>query len=140
MDTIAGDLNRFVEAQAPVYDEVCMELAAGAKRTHWMWFVFPQLEGLGRSPTARFFGLRGRAEALAYWRHALLGPRLRHCTETVLAARGRTLSEIFGSPDDLKFVSCMTLFEAVTSEEVFAHAVEHCAGGRRDARTLALLD
>ena len=134
-------LERFVEAQAPVYATVCAELAAGTKRTHWMWFVFPQLRGLGRSPTADFYGLDGRAEALAYLQHPLLGPRLKQCTELVLKLRGRSLHQVFGSPDDLKFISCVTLFDAVAPEEaVFAQALERCANNVRDARTMALLD
>jgi len=135
------NLERFVEAQAPVYATVCAELAAGTKRTHWMWFVFPQLRGLGRSPTADFYGLDGRAEALAYLQHPLLGPRLKQCTELVLKLRGRSLHQVFGSPDDLKFISCVTLFDAVAPEEaVFAQALERCANNVRDARTMALLD
>ena len=134
-------LERFVEAQAPVYDAACAELAAGTKRTHWMWFVFPQLRGLGRSPTADFYGLDGRAEALAYLQHPLLGPRLKQCTELVLKLRERSLHQVFGSPDDLKFISCVTLFDAVAPEEaVFAQALDRCANNVRDARTMALLD
>lgn len=134
------DLHRFVAAQDPVYDQVCAELAAGRKTSHWMWFVFPQLRGLGRSATARFFGLASSAEALAYWQHPVLGARLRHCAQLVLAAKGRTAHDIFGSPDDLKLRSCMTLFAAVAPEEpVFARVLRHFYGGELDPRTLALL-
>ena len=134
------DLERFVAAQAPVSSQVCLELARGRKTSHWMWFVFPQLKALGRSATAQRYGISGRDEALAYWQHEVLGARLRHCTTLVLQVKGRTLHEVFGSPDDLKFVSCMTLFGAVAPEEpAFAQAIGRLAGGRADARTLELL-
>ena len=134
------ELQRFVEAQAPVYDRVRAELAAGHKTSHWMWFVFPQLRGLGRSAMAQRYGIASAAEALAYWQHPLLGPRLAECTALVLAVRGRTLHEIFGSPDDLKFASSVTLFAHVAPQEpLFAHAIERCCGGHPDAGTLALL-
>jgi uncharacterized protein (DUF1810 family) len=135
------DLDRFVAAQAPVFETVLEELKAGRKSTHWMWFVFPQLRGLGRSPTARFFGIGSLAEARAYQAHPLLGPRLVVCTETVLGIPGGSLHGIFGSPDDLKFQSCMTLFEAAapSGDSVFARALEHWCGGARDAGTLRLL-
>lgn len=133
-------LERFIAAQAPVYDAVCAELAAGAKRTHWMWFIFPQLRGVGRSPTAAYYGIEGRAEALAYLQHPLLGARLRQCTELVLQVRGRDAHQIFGRPDDLKFVSCMTLFDAVAPVEiVFAQALARYADNLRDPATMALL-
>jgi uncharacterized protein (DUF1810 family) len=134
------DLQRFVDAQAPVIARVEAELAAGDKTTHWMWFVFPQLKALGRSSTALHYGLASREEAAAYWAHAVLGPRLKHCVETVLGVQGRTAHQIFHSPDDLKFCSCLTLFEAVAPREpVFAQALERYYGGIRDERTLALL-
>ena len=141
MTTRAGDpLQRFVDAQAPVFADVCDELAAGRKRTHWMWFIFPQLRELGRSATARFYGLASRDEALAYWRHPVLGPRLKRCAELVLNVSGRTAREIFGTPDDLKLRSCMTLFADVAAEEpVFARVLERFYGGRPDEMTLALL-
>ena len=136
----ATGLERFVEAQAPVYATVCAELAAGAKRTHWMWFIFPQLRGLGRSAMASYYGLDGRAEALAYLQHPLLGARLKQCTEIVLRVHGRSAHQIFGSPDDLKFVSCVTLFDAVASHEVvFAQALARYANNVPDPRTIALL-
>src|ERR1700761_128847 len=110
-------LNRFVEAQAPVYDRVCAELRAGDKRSHWMWFIFPQIRGLGSSPTSRHFAISGREEALAYLRHPILGKRLRECTALVNAVEGRSAYDIFRSPDDMKFRSCLTLFGAVAPEE-----------------------
>jgi uncharacterized protein (DUF1810 family) len=135
----AFDLQRFVAAQAPVYAQVCTELAAGRKTSHWMWFVFPQLKGLGRSATAQHFGIASRAEAQAYWRHPLLGPRLQQCTELVLAVAGRSANQIFGSPDDLKFRSCMTLFAQVTDEQVFRRALDKYFAGKDDEQTLHLL-
>jgi len=134
------DLQRFVEAQNPVYRQVCTELAAGAKASHWMWFVFPQLKGLGRSAIAQHFGIASRTEAEAYWGHPVLGPRLKECSELVLALRGTTALQIFGSPDDLKFRSSMTLFSRVApGEPVFTLAVDKYFGGDWDDRTLELL-
>jgi uncharacterized protein (DUF1810 family) len=134
------DLERFVQAQARVYDDACAELAAGAKRTHWMWFVFPQLRGLGRSSTAQHYGLENGAEAAAYWAHPVLGPRLRQCCELLMAVQGRSAHDILGSPDDLKLCSCMTLFEAVVpAEPVFGAVLRKYFGGRRDDATLRLL-
>jgi uncharacterized protein (DUF1810 family) len=134
------DLERFVQAQQPVYASVCAELAAGHKRSHWMWFVFPQLRGLGRSDTARHFGLAGLAQARAYARHPLLGARLVACTDLVLGVEGRSALDIFGSPDDLKLRSCMTLFEAAVPDEPrFARVLERYFAGQRDPLTLALI-
>ncbi len=134
------DLQRFVDAQAPVYARVEAELRAGRKASHWMWFVFPQLEGLGRSAMARHYGIASRAEAQAYWRHPLLGARLRQCSELVLAVEGKSALQILGSPDDLKFRSCMTLFAQVAPDEpVFAAALQKYFGGEMDSRTLELL-
>lgn len=119
------NLNRFTEAQAPVYETVVAELQSGSKRTHWMWFVFPQLAGLGRSPMAQKYAIASAAEAQAYSAHAVLGPRLRECTQLVLDIDDRTLHEIFGSPDDLKFRSSMTLFaEAAQDNRLFSAALE----------------
>jgi uncharacterized protein (DUF1810 family) len=133
-------LDRFVEAQAPVYASVLRELGAGSKTSHWMWFVFPQLKSLGRSSTALFYGLEDRAEATAYWRHPLLGPRLLECARLVLATTGRSAHAIFGSPDDLKLCSCMTLFVAVAPEEPgFRAVLDRFYGGVADAATLGLL-
>jgi uncharacterized protein (DUF1810 family) len=141
MMRISGEgLQRFVQAQEPVYASVRDELASGRKKSHWMWFVFPQLRGLGRSETARHFGIASRDEALAYWQHPLLGPRLLECTSLVLAAPHESAHEIFGTPDDLKLRSCMTLFAAVAPEEPrFEQALARFFGAQPDARTLALL-
>ncbi|WP_309684634.1 DUF1810 domain-containing protein [Polaromonas sp.] len=134
------DLQRFVLAQDPVYTEVCAELAAGAKTSHWMWFVFAQLKALGHSATAQHFGIASRAEALAYWQHPVLGPRLKACSELVVAVEGKTALQIFGSPDNLKFRSCMTLYAQVAPQEpVFNRALVRYFGGEGDARTLELL-
>jgi uncharacterized protein (DUF1810 family) len=103
-------LARFVLAQAPVYAQVVDELRAGKKTSHWMWFIFPQLRGLGTSANAEFYGLGSADEAFAYWQHALLGSRLRECVELMLAVKGRTPHDILGTPDDLKLRSCLTLF------------------------------
>jgi len=136
----AFDLQRFVDAQAGVWGAVQAELEKGCKRTHWMWFVFPQLAVLGRSATARHYGLASLDAARAYWAHPLLGPRLKACCAQLLALRGRSLQQIFGSPDDLKLRSCMTLFErAAPDEPVFAQVLERYCGGQRDPLTLAAL-
>ncbi|MEH6717741.1 MAG: DUF1810 domain-containing protein [Aurantimonas endophytica] len=136
------DLDRFVEAQDPVIATVLAELAAGRKRSHWMWFVFPQLQGLGRSPTAQFYAIGSAEEARAYLDHPVLGPRLKRCTETVLGVEGRSANTIFGSPDDMKFHSSMTLFAKVAPAEegLFHRALDRYFEGRMDAGTLALLD
>jgi uncharacterized protein (DUF1810 family) len=133
------DLQRFVDAQAPVYQRVLAELGQGQKRSHWMWFIFPQLAGLGHSPMARRFALASREEAVAYLSHGVLGPRLRECTALVNAVQGRTIREILGSPDDLKFCSSMTLFGAVSSDPGFADAIQKFYGGMPDRRTQELL-
>jgi uncharacterized protein (DUF1810 family) len=133
-------LQRFEEAQRPVYKSVCNELAAGQKTSHWMWYIFPQLRELGRSDTARHFGIASVAEARAYWLHPLLGKRLKQCTQLVLAVEGKSAHDIFGSPDDLKFRSCMTLFKLAAPEEpVFDQALQRFYSGRADENTLRLL-
>jgi uncharacterized protein (DUF1810 family) len=136
------DLRRFVEAQAAVYAQVHAELAAAQKRSHWMWFIFPQLRGLGRSAMAERYGIASRGEAVAYLDHPLLGARLRECTGLMLAApAGASALAILGRPDDLKFQSSMTLFDAVAASPApFAAALERFFGGRRDAATLRRLD
>ena len=140
MNDPAFDLERFVDAQAPHIEQAKAELAAGRKRTHWMWFVFPQLRGLGRSEMARRYGLASRAEAAAYLAHPVLGPRLRACVELVLAVDGRSAHEIFGSPDDLKLRSCLTLFrELDDAGGVFARALAKYFDGAPDPATLQLL-
>jgi len=133
------DLQRFVDAQAPLYQGVLAELRHGRKQSHWMWFIFPQLAGLGQSPMARRFAIASREEAVAYLGHGVLGSRLRECTALVNAVEGQTIREILGSPDDLKFCSSMTLFGAVSSEAVLADAIAKFYGGRSDRRTLDLL-
>jgi uncharacterized protein (DUF1810 family) len=133
-------LERFVSAQASVYEQVLAELRSGRKRTHWIWFVFPQIEGLGFSSTSVHYAIRSLEEARAYLRHPLLGPRLSECAETVLAVEGRTASEIFPYPDDLKLRSSMTLFErAAGPGSVFGRVLDKYFQGRRDERTLQLL-
>lgn len=130
------DLERFVSAQAPAYAAALDELRAGRKRTHWMWFVFPQLVGLGASPTARFFAIGSRAEAEAYLRHPVLGPRLHEATAAALAS-GRTAEAVFGHPDDLKFRSSMTLFGEVDPlEPIFGEALRRLYDGQGDPRTI----
>jgi uncharacterized protein (DUF1810 family) len=134
------DLERFVTAQEPVLTAVLAELRAGRKQTHWMWFVFPQLAGLGRSPTAKFYGLADLAEARAYMAHPVLGPRLVACTRLVNAVEGKSAHEIFGAPDDLKFRSSATLFHrAAPGEGAFAEALRRYYGGVEDEATLSLL-
>lgn len=135
------DLARFVEAQAPVYENALVELRAGRKRSHWMWFIFPQIHGLGISPTAQYYALSGLEEARAYLAHPLLGPRLRTCTAAVTAHRDSPLSRIFGAPDDLKFRSSMTLFElAAEYPSEFSQALDALCAGERDeiTRTVVL--
>jgi len=133
------NLQRFLVAQEPIYDQVRTELRQGRKTTHWMWFIFPQLKGLGFSETAQRFAIASREEAEAYLAHPMLGPRLSECTELVTRIEGRIASEIFGYPDDLKFRSCMTLFAHATSEnEVFMQALAKYFGSEFDPATLKL--
>ena len=135
------DLERFVKAQAPDFDAALGELKAGRKRSHWMWFVFPQLRGLGQSSMAQFYGVASLEEARAYLAHPVLGSRLKSCAEAVLAIPGRSLRDIFGSPDDMKFCSSMTLFAHASSnnESVFRQALDRYCEGRLDPRTEELL-
>jgi uncharacterized protein (DUF1810 family) len=134
------DLQRFVSAQNPVLEQVRTELQAGRKRSHWMWFVFPQLQGLGSSPTAMRYAIRSLEEARAYLQHPLLGPRLRDCTSWVNAVEGRSVAQIFGYPDDLKFHSSMTLFARVSGDDSpFGAALRKYFMGERDRGTLELL-
>ena len=134
------DLARFVLAQGAVYDQVLSELRAGRKRSHWMWFVFPQLAGLGHSAMAQHYAIGSLEEARAYLAHPVLGVRLRECSRLVLDAPGDDAHAIFGSPDDLKFHSSMTLFDRVAPEEtVFRECLQKYFGGRADALTLARL-
>lgn len=135
------DLNRFVAAQERVYPQALSEIRSGRKRSHWMWFIFPQLAGLGTSPTARHYAIRSIDEARAYLAHWVLGPRLISCAEAALAVEGRTAREVFGTPDDLKLRSCATLFAQIgPAGSVFHRLLEHDFAGQPDARTLALLE
>jgi uncharacterized protein (DUF1810 family) len=134
------DLQRFVEAQERNYDDALAELKAGRKTSHWMWYVFPQIAGLGSSAMAKAYALGSLAEAKAYLAHPLLGSRLRDCVTAVNAVSGRTAHEIFGSPDDLKFRSSLTLFaEAAPEEPLFRQALAAYFAGEADPRTLAAL-
>lgn len=133
-------LERFVTAQALVMDRVLDELRAGAKQSHWMWFIFPQIAGLGRSETARFYAITDKAEARGYLAHPVLGPRLAECTDAMLAWVGRRSAEaILGPIDAMKFKSAMTLFEAAGGDMRFAQALDGFCEGQRDEQTLALL-
>lgn len=133
------DLQRFVDAQQPVYRHVVEELTRGRKRSHWMWFIFPQIAGLGFSAMAQRFAIESGAEAEAYLAHVVLGTRLIECTRLVTAASEKTITEILGSPDDIKFRSCMTLFDAVSRQEIFAEAIGTFYPEGKDAATLAVL-
>jgi uncharacterized protein (DUF1810 family) len=134
------DLQRFVDAQNPVFEQVCSELREGCKEGHWMWFVFPQLKGLGQSWMANKFGISSRDEAEAYLQHPILGPRLRECTRLVNHVQGRSIEQIFGYPDNLKFRSCMTLFARVAADnEIFVNTLQKYFGGEPDRLTLARL-
>ena len=133
-------LQRFIEAQAPVYEQVIAELRTGRKRSHWIWFIFPQIAGLGHSPTAQYYAIGTLNEAQAYMQHPVLGPRLRECTRLVNQIDRSTVHEIFGSPDDLKFRSSMTLFaKATDDDEVFVTALQKYFEGRPNPQTLERL-
>jgi uncharacterized protein (DUF1810 family) len=140
-DADPHDLERFVAAQEPLFATALAELQAGRKRTHWMWFIFPQLRGLGRSATAVRYGIASLEEARAYLAHPLLGPRLERCTNAVLGVAGRTLHEIFGSPDDMKLHSSMTLFDLAAGEPAspYRKALGRWWQGTPDPQTLKLL-
>ena len=134
------DLARFTSAQEGVYDRALAEIRNGDKRSHWMWFIFPQIDGLGFSSTAKQYAIKSPDEARQYLAHPVLGARLLECAETVLAVKGRSASEIFGSPDDLKLKSCMTLFESVSGQgSVFSQVLDKYYQGQRDTRTLEIL-
>jgi len=141
--TAHGDsynLQRFVDAQDPVYARVCAELGAGRKKSHWMWFIFPQIQGLGYSPLAQKFAIASLEEAKAFLDHPVLGARLRECCRLVNQVEGRPIDDIFGYPDDLKFRSSMTLFaRAASDNQVFRDALEKYFGGEPDPMTLARL-
>ncbi len=145
MDASIGDpfaLRRFVEAQRDDFEIALAELRAGAKRSHWIWYVFPQVAGLGSSTMAQRYAIRSRAEAVAYLSHPVLGSRLRECVQALRDVTDRTAREIMGSPDDAKLKSSLTLFEAVAAageEAIFAAALDHYFSGERDPRTLEFL-
>ncbi len=134
------NLQRFIDAQERDYQRTLAEITAGQKRSHWMWYVFPQYDGLGFSPTSIHYAIKSPAEAKAYLDHPILGPRLKECVQVLLSVTERTAHEIFGSPDDLKLKSSMTLFAHVTSEgSVFEQVLDKYFGGRRDGKTLELI-
>jgi uncharacterized protein (DUF1810 family) len=140
MTAKADGLDRFVSAQERVFDQVVAELEHGHKTSHWMWFIFPQLRGLGQSSMALKYGLLSASEALAYARHPVLGSRLVHCAQLMLAVANRSAHEILGSPDDLKLHSCMTLFNEVAPDEpVFAQVLSKYYDNAPDVRTIELL-
>jgi uncharacterized protein (DUF1810 family) len=134
------ELDRFIRAQEGVYDRVLAELRGGLKRTHWMWYIFPQIDGLGHSPTARQYAIKSLEEARRYLAHPVLGARLVECAESVLAVQGRSASEIFGYPDDMKLRSSMTLFALVAEpHSVFERVLDRYFQGKRDAGTLQIV-
>ena len=134
------DLNRFVQAQAPIYSNALAELSAGSKRAHWMWFIFPQVDGLGFSATTKLYSIKSLAEARAYLTHPVLGARLVECTRTVLAISGKTTLDIFRRPDDMKLQSSMTLFAAISPDaSVFSDVLDKFFDGEHDPRTVELI-
>jgi uncharacterized protein (DUF1810 family) len=134
------NLQRFLDAQEPVYEQVCSELRQGRKTSHWMWFIFPQIRGLGSSETAQYFAISSRAEAIAYLEHPLLGQRLRECARLVLQIEGRSIEQIFGYPDNLKFHSSITLFaQAAKDNQIFLDALGKYFAGKFDQQTLERL-
>ncbi|MBJ6118511.1 DUF1810 domain-containing protein [Pontibacter sp. BT310] len=134
------NLNRFLEAQENTYQTALAEIRNGRKRSHWMWFIFPQVAGLGFSETSQFYGIKTIAEATAYLNHPVLGKRLEEITEALLTIDGKTANQIFGSPDDMKLKSSMTLFAAVSDEKpVFRKVLEKYFNGQEDTKTLQLL-
>jgi len=134
-------LSRFISAQDSVFDRVLEELKSGQKRSHWMWYIFPQADGLGYSATSKHYAIKSMEEARAYLNHPVLGSRLLECADTVLAIKGRSASDIFGYPDDLKLQSSMTLFASVAGpDSVFVRVLNKYFQGERDVRTLQLLE
>lgn len=134
------DLNRFLRAQEEDYEQALSEIRSGRKRTHWMWYIFPQIDGLALSPTSKHYAIKSIDEARAYLAHPVLGPRLLECAEAVVHVEGRTAREIFGPPDDLKLRSCATLFACVSPPgSVFERLLQKYYGGERDRKTLRLL-
>jgi uncharacterized protein (DUF1810 family) len=140
-DNDPADLNRFILAQESQFEEALAELASGQKRSHWMWFIFPQIAGLGQSERSRYYSIKNAAEAREYLNHPVLGPRLIKCTQVVMAIEGKTATEIFGVPDDIKLRSSMTLFANLSAPgSVFAGVLEKYFDGKWDTLTLDLLD
>ena len=134
------DLMRFIQAQENVYPQVIRELTEGRKSSHWIWYIFPQVSGLGYSATSKAYAIKSQAEALAYIRHPILGQRLRECANLLLQLEGATAYEILGSPDDMKVRSCLTLFSQIAPEEpVFTQVLDRFYGGEMDPLTLAIL-
>jgi uncharacterized protein (DUF1810 family) len=137
----AFDLERFADAQRDIYEQALSEIRGGRKQSHWMWFVFPQLAGLGSSPTSRFYAIENIDEARAYLGHPILGKRLAECAEVVLAIEGKSASEIFGSPDDMKLQSCMTLFAlASRAGSIYERVLDKFFAGEQDRETIRLLE
>ena len=135
------DLSRFVDAQAGDYEQALAEIRHGRKRSHWMWYIFPQIEGLGFSSMSRRYSIKSLEEARAYLDHPVLGPRLAECAEAALGVEGRSAHDIFGSPDDLKLMSCATLFASVTpADSVFARLLDRFFEGNPDGKTLRQLE
>ena len=134
------DLSRFISAQKGIYDRALAELRDGLKRSHWMWYIFPQVEGLGHSPTTRRYSIKSLEEARQYLAHPVLGQRLKESAEAILAIQGRSAADIFGHPDDWKLQSSMTLFELVSGpESVFGRILDKYYQGKRDTRTLQIV-
>ena len=134
------DLNRFVRAQQDDFEQALAEIRSGRKRTHWMWYIFPQLDGLAFSATSKHYAIKSLDEAQAYLEHPVLGPRLRECAEAAVRVEGRSATEVFGTPDDLKLRSCATLFACVSPPgSVFERLLDKYYGGERDEKTLQLL-
>lgn len=135
-----NDLNRFLEAQEPDYERALAEIRRGRKQSHWMWYVFPQIAGLGSSPTAKFYAIKDKREAEDYLRHPVLGARLIEISGALLGVEGKTAHEIFGSPDDLKLKSSITLFGAVeNTDSVFQKVLDKYYGGEKDRKTLEII-
>ncbi len=134
-------LSRFIIAQESIYDAVLEELREGQKQSHWMWYIFPQIDGLAQSATSKYYAIKSIEEAQQYLEHPVLGKRLVECTELVLAVQGRSISQIFGYPDDMKFKSSMTLFaQATPPHSVFAQALDKYYNGEQDAKTVQILE
>lgn len=136
----SNNLDRFVDAQDGVYPQALAEVRAGQKQTHWMWFIFPQLAGLGSSAMAQRYAIQNRAQAEAYLAHPVLGPRLIECAEAALGLEGKSAHDIFGSPDDVKLRSCATLFAQVSERDAFQRLIDRFFDGEPDQRTLQLLE